>query len=147
MPITKVTTTMGHNMFTSVQSRAASAYHRVSVETSVHQADPHQLVSLLFESLLSNVGGARAALARGDIAAKGGQITKAVRIIDEALKPALNLAEGGDIAANLNGLYGYCSMRLTHANLHNDDAALADVIRVIEPIADGWKQIGGQVAH
>ena len=59
----------------------------------------------------------------------------------------MNLAEGGDIAANLNGLYGYCSMRLTHANLHNDDAALADVIRVIEPIADGWKQIGGQVAH
>jgi flagellar secretion chaperone FliS len=147
MPITKVTNTMGHNMFTSVHSRAASAYQRVSIETAVSQATPHQLVSLLFEGLLKNTGGARAAMARGDIAGKGMQITKAVRIIDEALKPALNLAEGGDIAANLNGLYGYCSMRLTHANLHNDDAALADVIRVIEPIADGWKQIGGQVAN
>lgn len=147
MPITKVTTTMGHNMFTSVYSRAASAYQQVSVETAVSQASPHQLVSLLFEGLLKNIAGARAAMARGDIAGKGMQINKAVRIIDEALKPALNLADGGDIAANLNGLYGYCSMRLTHANLHNDDAALADVIRVIEPIADGWKQIGGQVAH
>lgn len=133
-------------MFTSVSSRSASAYQRVSVETAVSQADPHQLVTLLFDGLLQNVGAARVALQRGDIAAKGEKINKAVRIIDEALKPALNLAQGGDLAANLNGLYGYCSLRLTEANLRNEDAALADVIRVIEPLADGWKQIGGQVA-
>jgi flagellar protein FliS len=116
------------------------------VETAVSQASPHQLVAMLLEGLLKNVGVARAALKRGDIAAKGEKINKAVRIIDEALKPALNLEQGGDIAANLNGLYGYCALRLTHANLHNDDAALADVIRVVEPLADGWKQIGAQVA-
>jgi flagellar protein FliS len=83
---------------------------------------------------------------RGDIAGKGQKINMAVRIIDEGLKPALNLAQGGELAANLHGLYGYCLMRLTQANLHNDDAALTDVIRVIEPLADGWKQIGGQVS-
>jgi flagellar protein FliS len=146
MPITKVTNTVGHNMFTSVSSRAASAYQRVNVETAVSQADPHQLVNLLFEGLLKNVGAARAAMARGDVAAKGMLINKAVRIIDEALKPALNLAQGGDIAANLNGLYGYCALRLTEANLRNDGVALADVVRVIEPLADGWKQMGGQLA-
>ena len=146
MPITKVINTVGYNMFTSVSSRAASAYQRVNVETAVSQADPHQLVNMLFEGLLSNVGGARAAMARGDIATKGMLINKAVRIIDEALKPALNLEQGGDIAANLNGLYGYCSLRLTEANLRNDDAALADVLRVIEPLADGWKQMGSQRA-
>jgi flagellar protein FliS len=133
-------------MFTPVSSRAASAYQRVNVETAVSQASPHQLVNMLFEGLLQNIGAARVALKRGDIALKGEKITKAVRIIDEALKPALNLADGGDIAANLNGLYGYCALRLTEANLRNDDVALADVIRVIEPLADGWKQIGGQVA-
>ena len=133
-------------MFTSVSSRSASAYQRVSVETAVSQASPHQLVTMLLEALLKNVGAARGALKRGDIAAKGEQINKAVRIIDEGLKPALNLTQGGDLAANLNGLYGYCSLRLTEANLRNDDVALADVIRVIEPVTDGWKQIGGQVA-
>lgn len=137
---------MGHNMFTSVSSRAASAYQRVNVETAVSQASPHQLVNLLLEGLLKNISAARGALKRGDMATKGEQINKAVRILDEGLKPALNLAQGGDLAANLNGLYGYCSLRLTEANLHNDDAALADVVRVIEPLADGWKQIGGQVS-
>jgi len=133
-------------MFTSVSSRSASAYQRVSVETAVSEANPHQLVNLLLEGLLKNIGTARAALQRGDIATKGKQINNAVRILDEGLKPALDLVKGGDIAANLNGLYGYCSLRLTEANLRNDDAALADVLRVIEPVADGWKQIGGQVS-
>lgn len=137
---------MGHIMFTSVSSRSASAYQRISVETSVNQASPHELVNMLLQGLLQNVGSARVALKQGDIATKGKKINMAVRIIDEGLKPALNLAQGGDIAANLNGLYGYCSLRLTEANLRNDDAALADVIRVIEPLADGWKQIGNQVS-
>ena len=137
---------MGNTMFTPVSSRAALAYQRVGVETAVSQASPHQLVNMLFEGLLQNVSAARVALKRGDIAVKGERINKAVRIIDEGLKPALNLAQGGDIAANFNGLYGYCALRLTEANLRNDDAALEEVIRVIEPLADGWKQIGGQVA-
>lgn len=146
MPITKVSNKMELDMFTSVSSRSASAYKRVSVETGVSTATPHQLVNLLFEALLNAVGSARAAMKRGDVPTKGEQIVKAVRIIEEALKPSLNLEQGGDIALNLNGLYGYCVLRLTHANQRNDDAALADVIRVIEPLAQGWKQMGEQAA-
>lgn len=146
MPITKVTNSLDAIMFTSVSSRSAAAYQRVSVETAVSQADPHQLVNLLFESFLQAVRTARVAMKRGDIAAKGQQIIMAVRILDEGLKPALNLEQGGELAANLKGLYGYCVLRLTQANLHNDDGALADALRVIEPLAQGWKQIGGQVS-
>ncbi len=133
-------------MFTSVSSRSASAYQRVNIETGVSTASPHQLVKMLFDGLLETLGLARAAMRQGEVASKGRLIGKAVRIIDEGLKPALNLADGGDIAANLYGLYGYCSQRLTEANLRNDEAALADVLRVIEPIADGWKQMGEQLA-
>ena len=133
-------------MFTSVSSRSASAYQRVSVETAVSEASPHQLVNMLLEGLLKNVGSARVSLERGDIAAKGKQINNAVRIIDEGLRPALNLAQGGALAANLNDLYRFCLMRLTQANISNDEAILAEVIRVIEPVADGWKQIGAQVS-
>jgi flagellar protein FliS len=131
-------------MFTSVHSRAASAYQRISVDTVSSTTPPALLVSMLLEGLLKHVGAARAALKRGDVAGKGKQIVQAVRILDEGLKPALNLSEGGDIAANLNGLYGYCVLRLTEANLRNDDGALSDVIRVIEPVADGWKQISAK---
>lgn len=133
-------------MFTSVSHRSASAYQRVDVETSISQASPHQLISLLFEGLFQAVGAASAALKRGDIVAKCAQITKAVRIIDEGLKPALNMTQGGELASNLDAVYGYCVTRLTLANLTNDERALEDVVRVMTPVATGWKQIGDQVS-
>lgn len=133
-------------MFTSVSTRSASAYRKVSVETSVDQADPHHLVDMLFDGLLHAVGAARAALQRGDIKAKCQHIVTAVRILEEGLKGGLNLEGGGDLAANLMDLYNYCVLRLTQANARNDDLALEEVVRLISQLADGWRQIGGTAA-
>jgi flagellar protein FliS len=132
-------------MFSSVSHRTASAYQRVSVETDVSHASPHHLVHLLFQALLRNIGAARLAINSGAVSSKGNYIIKAVRIIDEGLKPALNRKDGGDLAQNLHGMYGYCVLRLTEANLTNSEAALCDVLRVIEPLADGWKGIAAEV--
>lgn len=129
-------------MFTQHGARSASAYRQVGVETSVGQANPHDLVAMLFDGLLQALGAARGAMQRGDIKNKGRQIVIAVRIIEEGLKCALNLDQGGELAANLHGLYGYCVVRLTQANARNDESGLAEVVRLIEPIATGWRQIG-----
>lgn len=129
-------------MFNSVGSRSASAYRKVGVETQVDMASPHQLVEMLFEGFFLALGSARAALQRGDVSVKGRQIGIAVRILDEGLRGGLNLEQGGELAGNLHDLYQYCVMRLTQANLHNDDAALAEVQKLIEPVSNGWKQMG-----
>lgn len=128
-------------MFTSASSRAAAAYKRVAADTSVQGADPHQLVTMLFDALLQSLARARGALESGDIAAKGVAIGKAVRILEEGLKAGLNMGQGGDLAQNLRGMYDYSILRLTHANLRNDAAALAEVSALIEPVADSWKQV------
>ncbi|MDO8905514.1 flagellar export chaperone FliS [Hydrogenophaga sp.] len=129
-------------MFTSVNSRAASAYKRVSADTGVSTADPHQLVAMLFDGLMQSLNAARGAMERGEIEAKGQAIGKAVRILDEGLKGGLNMAQGGDLAMNLSGLYGYAVQQLTKANLRNDQGLVAEVIGLMEPLADSWKQIG-----
>lgn len=129
-------------MYTTVANRSASAYRKVGVETSVDQANPHHLVGMLFEGLVQALGSAKAALQRGDIKAKCQQIVLAVRILEEGLKCGLNLEQGGELAQNLDRLYGYCVVRLTQANARNDVAALEEVLRLVEPLADGWRQIG-----
>ena len=129
-------------MFTSMTTRPAAAYKKVAVETGVDRASPHDLVSMLFDGLLLALAAARGALERGDIKAKCQQIGVAVRILDEGLRAALNLREGGAVAANLQALYGYCVVRLTQANARNDADALREVVRLIEPVASSWKQIG-----
>ena len=130
-------------MFTSVHARATYMYQRVAAETSVQGASAHQLVDLLFDALLRHLGTAVVAIERKDIPAKGLALGKAVRIIEEGLKAGLNMRDGGEIAANLRQLYDYSIVRLTEANLHNNAAAIAEVRKLIEPVADSWKRING----
>ena len=125
-------------------SRAATAYQSTGIETSVNGASPHQLIVLLFDGLLQALNAARVAMQRKDIEAKGKQIVRAVRLLEEGLKAGLDMERGGELARNLRTLYDYCTQRLTHANLHNDVAAIEEVQRLIAPVADAWKQIGTQ---
>ena len=128
-------------MFTPVSSRAASAYRQVGVQSAVDGASPHMLIKMLFDGLVQSLNAARGALQRGDIAEKGRQIGKAVRILEEGLKAGLNPAQGGDIAGNLGALYDYCVGRLTLANVRNDAALVEEVVRLIAPVAQGWSEI------
>ena len=137
---------MDDNMFTPVIARAASTFKRVNIEASVDAADPHKLVVPLFEALLQSLGAALSALARGDIAAKGAAIIKAVRILQEGLEAGLNDAEGRQVAANLRGVYSYSISRLTQAKLRNHDARIAEVVALLEPIDQAWAQIRGAIS-
>ena len=128
-------------MFTAYNPRAASAYQRINVETSMHTIDQHQLVSLLYDGVLGAITSARGALVRGDVPLKCSSISKAIRIIEEGLGTALDRENGGELAQNLGALYDYCLQRLIQANIRNDDAILEEVARLIEPIAQGWNEI------
>lgn len=128
-------------MFTPFGARSASAYQRINVETSMHTIDQHQLVSLLYEGLMSSIATARGALARGDVLTKCNSISKAVRILEEGLMTALDRQAGGEVAANLEAVYDYALRRLIQANARNDDAMLQEVMGLIEPIALGWKEM------
>ncbi|EJE48989.1 flagellar biosynthetic protein FliS [Acidovorax sp. CF316] len=128
-------------MFSAHNPRAANAYQRINVETSMHTIDQHQLVSLLYEGALGSIATARGAMARGDIVGKCNAVSKAVRIIEEGLSTALDTVDGGELAQNLGALYDYCVRRLILANARNDDAMMQEVMRLIEPVALGWNEI------
>lgn len=122
-------------------SLATGLYQSVQVDTGVASATPHQLVTMLFEGFVGACSQARGAIQAGNVAAKGHAIGRAARIIEEGLRAGLNLREGGKLASDLNDLYGYVSLRLTHANLHNDEAAVAECQRLVQPLLDAWKAI------
>lgn len=128
-------------MFTPVSARAASAYKRVGAQTSIEGASPHQVICLLFEALVQSLNLARGSLARGDIDGKGQSIGKAVRILEEGLKAALDIESGGELAINLRGVYNYSILRLTTANLKNDITLIEEVTQLIVPVFDAWKSI------
>ena len=119
-----------------------NAYNGVEVGAAVSTANPHQLIVLLFEGARQAVVVARASIESGDVTKKGNSITKAIDIILNGLRASLNLEEGGNLAQNLYALYDYMARRLLHANLHNDKAALDEVLNLLTEIHGAWVQIG-----
>lgn len=133
-------------MFATHSPRAASAYQRINVETSMHTIDQHQLVALLYQGALGAIASARGAMARGDVLGKCNAISKAIRIIEEGLNTGLDRVDGGELAQNLGALYDYCVRRLTLANARNDDTMMQEVQRLIEPVAQAWMDMKGAAA-
>ena len=64
-----------------------------------------------------------------------------MRIVDEGLSAPLNLADGGKLATALRDLYSYITLRLTQANLHNDEPALDECARLIETLRSAWSNM------
>ena len=120
----------------------STLYSQVGVETRVSGAGPHQLVAMLFDGFQEAVAQARGALRSGDLAAKGTAIGRAVRILDEGLRAGLDLRAGGSLARDLDDLYGYLGLRLTVANLRNDEAVLDECQRLMQPLREAWASIG-----
>ena len=133
-------------MFATHSPRAASAYQRINVETSMHTMDQHQLVALLYQGALGAIASARGAMARGDVLGKCRASCQAMRIIEEGLNTGLDRVDGGELAQNLGALYDYCVLRLTLANVRNDDAIMQEVQRLIEPVAQAWMDMKGAAA-
>ena len=126
---------------TTQQSRAASAYATVNLESRATASGGADLVILLIEGTLDRIRMAKAAMEQRDIKEKIKHLNKALEIVAEGLRAHLNIKAGGEIATNLDDLYAYCSMRLLHANLKNDTAALDEVSGLLSPLLEAWTSI------
>ena len=122
--------------------QSAGLYQQVGVESQLANASPHALVAMLFEGFMEALAQARGAIRSGDAAAKGTAIGRAVRILEEGLRAGLDVRAGGSLARDLGDLYAYVTHRLTLANLRNDEAALAECQRLMQPLRDAWLAIG-----
>jgi len=120
---------------------ATKAYAKIGVESGVVAADPHKLVSMLYQGALLAIANAKNGILRKDIPAKGIAISKAIAIIGEGLDASLDKKVGGDLAHNLSSLYDYMCSRLLSANLNNDMAALDEVARLLNDLKGAWESI------
>jgi len=128
----------------SAFKRGAAAYAEVAVETDVASADPHQLIVLLYDGALRAIAQAEAAIAAGNVQAKGEGVSKAIQIVEEGLKASLDERVGGELAQQLRSLYEYMARRLLFASVRNDAAGLREVAVLLGDLRGAWLSIGDQ---
>lgn len=125
---------------------AVKAYEKIGIESGVNGADPHKLISMLYQGALLALLNAKNAIQINDTAAKGVEISKAISIIDEGLNASLDKKVGGKLAQNLSSLYDYMSMRLIVANLKNDTIILDEIARLLTDLKEAWEGIASAAA-
>ena len=122
---------------------ALSAYNKVNTQTGVENADPHRLIQMLIDGAIEKVNRAKFFLRQNKTADKGKHISWAISIIG-GLRSSLDMEAGGELAANLENLYEYCTHTLIEANLQNSEEKLDSVLSVLKEIKEGWDAIRQQ---
>ncbi|MDQ6678511.1 MAG: flagellar export chaperone FliS [Acidobacteriota bacterium] len=119
---------------------------RTYFQDEVLSASPLRLVCLLYQGAISEIRDARRNLAGGNVQARSASISKACDILSE-LTLSLDVGTGGELAANLGGLYAYAITRLLDANLNRADGPLAEVLGLLITLQEGWTELAAAEAR
>ena len=116
---------------------AITQYQQLDLEARLASANPHKLVSLLFQRAAVRLAAAEAAILRGDISMRANEINGVIEILS-ALRSALDLDAGGELAANLRDLYNYMDSRLLEANRRSSQAHISEVKGLLGELQQAW---------
>lgn len=115
-------------------------YKSVQVKTST----PGELLMMLYDGCFRFLNEAVVALETGDRAKSGEKIDRAYAIISE-FQTSLKHEYYPELCKNLEGVYVFCMGHLVQANLNQDAEMVRDVIRVLDPLRDAFREAVRQV--
>ncbi|MCZ6953808.1 flagellar export chaperone FliS [Escherichia coli] len=121
-------------------AKGTQAYAQIGVESAVMSASQQQLVTMLFDGVLSALVRARLFMQDNNQQGKGVSLSKAINIIENGLRVSLDEESKDELTQNLIALYSYMVRRLLQANLRNDVSAVEEVETLMRNIADARKE-------
>lgn len=116
-----------------------NAYLNQYRANDVSTASPERLLIMMYDGAIRNVARAREAILAGERLPKLEGIRKAVAIVTE-LSNTLDFEVGGEIAENLDALYGYMTRELSQGSLQNDAQRLIGVETMLKDLRETWLQ-------
>ena len=110
-------------------------YRQMDVGTATPQALVYKLLDracLHLRTLSEGPPPAPAARCQG--------LSRVLAIVGE-LRSVLDMEQGGEISRNLDALYDFVADRVLEANRSGSNEGVAEARRVLEPLADAWREI------
>ncbi len=106
----------------------------------VMAADPVTLVAMLYDKAVLSLKAAVQAIHKDEIETRWKNNHRAQEIINH-LFMTLDLEKGGEVASNLEALYGYMLLRLPDVDVNNDVRVAEEVIELLEPLRASWNEL------
>ncbi|MFT5162234.1 MAG: flagellar protein FliS [Alteromonadaceae bacterium] len=121
-------------------NRKINAYQKESVKSRLAGANPYTIIQMLMQGALERLAKGKGCIERNDLEGKSENLSKASAII-RALMESLDYDVGGEVAANLGGLYEYMNIRIADASLEKSTEPLVEVMQLMLEIKSGWDSI------
>ena len=124
-------------------NKGAQHYAQMKKQTGIEDANPHQLIGMLYQGALDNLQQSLGCIERNDYEGRGKHIGRVITIVG-GLQGFLDHEKGGELSQNLDRLYEYMTVRLYEASREHSKGPVEEVIRLIKEIKQGWDGIEGQ---
>lgn len=112
------------------------------LDSRIASANEAQLVALMYEGLIEKFNQAIAYINSNENSKLSESISKSRDIIAELLA---TLQGDSEVALNYKRLYMYLNELITKANITKDVAKLDEAISIVQPLFEGWTELGEQL--
>jgi flagellar protein FliS len=120
----------------------AATYRQIDIAGRTAEADPHQLVTLLYDELVHALRTLAWATEHRQFKVKSDKATRATAILF-ALEAGLDFEQGGDVARTLSRLYRGARQTVIEASIGRDPKPFLEVAANLEEIAQAWRSVRG----
>ncbi len=114
-----------------------NAYMSQYQNSQILNASPEQILIMLYDGAIRFCRQAMQAMDEGDHKVQSEKVSRAMAIVSEFAN-TLDHEIGGQIAADLDALYGFMIRELTNANLKNERKSLETVDRLLSGLRETW---------
>ncbi len=128
----------------SINSSPTNVYAEVGRRSQIEGASPHKLIEILLQNAVKHIKIARASFDSGEVELRGSSLVKVTEIVSY-LRVSLDLDNGGEIAANLQGLYAYIEQQLVTAHADGNLSVVDHVSAILTDLLDTWVEMKDQL--
>jgi flagellar protein FliS len=107
---------------------------------AVQSATPIQLVCMLYDTLVRDLGRALAAIVSKDVETRAVEVKHALLVLDQ-LESSLDFTHGGDSATTLSRFYAVARARIMEGHAKVDPALFQEQIRLFLEVRSAWEQV------
>lgn len=105
----------------------------------IFTADPKRLIILCYEGVIKNLASAKYYHLSDEFEKKGKAVQNALEIIN-ALREALDFEKGGEIAKNLDLIYGYSIKHILNSDLKRNLEGFDRIIFLMSELKSAWEE-------
>jgi flagellar protein FliS len=107
---------------------------------AVLSATPVQLVCMLYDTLVRDLGRALVAIVSKDVETRASEVKHALLVLDQ-LEASLDFVHGGDSATHLSRFYAVATARIMEGHAKVDPALFQEQIRLFLEVRSAWEQV------